>query len=83
LTNPSAPSAALIITTPISVSVWSYATAGGYIGDVYASMTGKGNVVSGYKFVAEKNAGVDTNGYPPDYLPGTLPGYTTSGGQYT
>jgi hypothetical protein len=77
------PSCGLEIAAAISVSIWNYASARGYSAEIYSNITNKGLVSGGYKFVAEKNSVVDTNGQPAEYLPGTLAGYTATGGQYT
>jgi hypothetical protein len=74
---------ALIITTPISANIWCYASVAGVVVVPWYSITGKGNVSGGYKYVAEKNGVIDTNGQAVDYLPNSLAGYTSSGGQYT
>jgi hypothetical protein len=83
LTIGGTPSIGLDIVAGISVSIWNYCSARGYSAEIYSNITNKGLVSSGYKYVAEKNSVVDTNGQPVDYLPGTLAGYTATGGQYT
>jgi hypothetical protein len=73
----------LYVTAPITVSIWNHATARSYSAETYVSISGKGNVQAGYKFVAEKLSNIDTNTGDINYLPGTLPGYTATGGVYT
>lgn len=77
------PAIQMIITTSISLNAWNYCHGASTAEEKYSSITNKGNVGSGYKFIIAQNSIIDTGGQGPDYLPGTVAGYTASGGQYT
>jgi hypothetical protein len=76
------PPIALVITAAVTVNYWSSAGGNSYISDVYSSISGKPNV-SGTKFAVAENSVIATQTGDPNYLPGTFPGVSSTGGQYT
>lgn len=73
---------ALSITAAVSIGVWARADALGIAGLIYGSIAGSGNV-TGQKYNATANGIVTTNTGNTSYLPGTVAGATSTGGQYT
>jgi hypothetical protein len=68
------------ITAPVSIQYWGYSTNNATIAfSVPGGFQGAGNVQSGYKYAVTMNAVLSTD----QVLPGTLAGYTNTGGQYS
>lgn len=72
---------ALSISAPVNISNFVLALGLSFITAIYSSITGSANV-TGKKFDVEQNSLISVNGAGVGYLPGTLAGTTTSGGQY-
>ncbi|MCA1452120.1 hypothetical protein I6F35_02685 [Bradyrhizobium sp. BRP22] len=68
------------IVNPITVSQWAN-VGSGIIGAAYGTITGFGNV-TGKKYDVSRNGILDTLGGGVNYLPGTVAGTTSTGGQY-
>lgn len=71
----------LSISAPVTVGVFALAAASGVDDNGWASITGYANV-TGQKYSAGANGVVNVNGAGPAYLPGTIAGVTSTGGQY-
>jgi hypothetical protein len=71
----------LTISSAVTIGTFCWATNGGQARPMYGTITGAGNV-TGKKYDAIGNGVVDSNGRGVSYLPGTVAGTTSTGGQY-
>jgi hypothetical protein len=79
--NPDLINPPLTITAAVSLPQFATASGGGQMWSIWGAITGAGNV-TGTKYIAFGNGVIDVQGRGVSYLPGTVAGYTATGGQY-
>ena len=76
-----APLPTLTIYNPVTFSAFANAANGGQMAQVYAGIVNPANV-TGNKYLVVANGVIDTHGAGVNYLPGTVAGFASTGGQY-